>query len=97
MTTFITRYDTTGDGMVQLSFTLPMAHSKIAEGAAAQLANKMGMDPALVVHAKPMGPDFTFFVVYGKVAHLVDTEKVQVVERGCTAFLRSMRLLSVSA
>ena len=64
--------DTTGDGMVQVSFTLPMAHSKVAEGAAAQLANKMGMDPALVVHAKPMGPDFTFFVVYGRVHHLVD-------------------------
>ena len=57
--------DTTGDGMVQLSFTLPMPHSKVAEGAAAQLVNKMGMDPALVVHAKAMGPDFTFFVVYG--------------------------------
>ena len=73
--------DTTGDGMVQLSFTLPMANSKVAEGAAAQLANKMGMDPALVVHAKAMGPDFTFFVVYGRVHHLVDTSKVQVVER----------------
>ncbi|HLN79292.1 MAG TPA: OAM dimerization domain-containing protein [Nocardioidaceae bacterium] len=73
--------DTTGDGMVQLSFTLPMPHSKVAEGAAAQLANKMGMDPALVVHAKAMGPDFTFFVVYGRVNHLVDTSKVSVVER----------------
>ncbi len=73
--------DTTGDGMVQLSFTLPIPHSKVAEGAAAQLANKMGMDPALVVHAKPMGPDFTFFVVYGRVHHLVDTSKVHVVER----------------
>jgi beta-lysine 5,6-aminomutase beta subunit len=73
--------DTTGDGMVQLSFTLPMPHSKIAEGAATQLANKMGMDPALVVHAKPMGPDFTFFVVYGRVNHLVDPSVVEVVER----------------
>ena len=73
--------DTTGDGMVQLSFTLPIPHSKVAEGAAAQLANKMGMDPALVVHAKPMGPDFTFFVVYGSVKHLVDLSAVQVVER----------------
>ena len=73
--------DTTGDGMVQLSFTLPMPHSKIAEGAAVQLANKMGMDPALVVHAKPMGPDFTFFVVYGRVNHLVDPSVVEVVER----------------
>ncbi|GAA3823848.1 OAM dimerization domain-containing protein [Nocardioides panacisoli] len=73
--------DTTGDGMVQLSFTLPVPHSKRAEGAAQQLANKMGMDPALVVHAKPMGPDFTFFVVYGRVNHLVDLDKVVVVER----------------
>lgn len=73
--------DTTGDGMVQLSFTLPMKHSKIAEGAAVQLANKMGMDPALVVHAKPMGDGFTFFVVYGRVNHLVDPSTVEVVER----------------
>src|SRR4029079_12248905 len=73
--------DTTGDGMVQLSFTLPMPHSKVAEGAAVQLANKMGMDPALVVHAKPMGPDFTFFVVYGRVNHLVDPSVGEVVER----------------
>src|SRR4051794_14594519 len=73
--------DTTGDGMVQMWFTLPMTHIKVAEGAAQQLANKMGMDPAMVVHAKPMGPDFTFFVVYGRVPHLVEVDKVQVVER----------------
>ena len=73
--------DTTGDGMVQVSFTLPLPHDKRAEGAAAQLANKMGIDPALVVHAKAMGPDFTFFVVYGRSNHLVDTSKVEVFER----------------
>lgn len=73
--------DTTGDGMVQLSFTLPMAHDKVAEGSALQLANKMGMDPALVVHAKPIGEGFTFFVVYGRVNHLVDPGQVEVVER----------------
>ena len=73
--------DTTGDGMVQVSFTLPLPHSKVAEGAAEQLAHKMGIDPALVVHAKAMGPDFTFFVVYGRVNHLVDTDQVEVVER----------------
>ncbi|MFZ2502706.1 MAG: OAM dimerization domain-containing protein [Nocardioides sp.] len=73
--------DTTGDGMVQMSFTLPIKHSKTAEGAAAQLANKMGMDPALVVHAKPMGEGFTFFVVYGRVNHLVDVSAVKIVER----------------
>ena len=73
--------DTTGDGMVQLSFTLPIEHSKVAEGAAVQLANKMGMDPALVVHAKQMGERYTFFVVYGRVNHLVDPGLVEIVER----------------
>jgi len=73
--------DTTGDGMVQVSFTLPLPHDKRAEGAAAQLAAKMGIDPALVVHAKAVGPDFTFFVVYGPVRHLVDVSAVQVIER----------------
>ncbi len=73
--------DTTGDGMVQVSFTLPMPHDRRAEGAAAQLANKMGIDPAMVVHAKAVGPDFTFFVVYGRVNHLVDPSKVELVER----------------
>ena len=67
--------------MVQVSFTLPIPHDKRAEGAAAQLANKMGIDPALVVHAKAMGPDFTFFVVYGRSNHLVDVDKVEVIER----------------
>ena len=73
--------DTTGDGMVQVSFTLPLPHDKRAEGAAVQLANEMGIDPALVVHAKAMGPDFTFFVVYGPVRHLVDASKVHVPQR----------------
>jgi beta-lysine 5,6-aminomutase beta subunit len=73
--------DATGDGLVQTSFTLPIPHDKRAEGAALQLAHKMGLEPAMVVHAKPMGPDFTFFVVYGRSSHLVDLSKVKVVER----------------
>ena len=78
--------DTTGDGRVQLSFTLPVpfgdeTERARAEGAALQLAAKMGMDPAMVVHAKGMGPDFTFFIVYGRVSHLVDLSAVTVTER----------------
>jgi beta-lysine 5,6-aminomutase beta subunit len=73
--------DTTGDGMVQLSFTLPLPHDKRAEGAALQLAQKMGMDPAMLVHANQIGDGFTFCVVYGRVNHLVDTAQVVVAER----------------
>ncbi|MBE1536272.1 lysine 5,6-aminomutase subunit beta [Actinomadura algeriensis] len=64
--------DTTGDGMVQMSFTLPVPAGPRADAAALQLAGKMGLEPASVVHAKPMGPDFTFFIVYGKTNHLID-------------------------
>jgi beta-lysine 5,6-aminomutase beta subunit len=73
--------DTAGDGMVQVSFTLPIPHDKRAEGAALQLAAKMGLAPALLVHAKAMGSDFTFFIVYGSVSHLVDLREVVVIER----------------
>jgi beta-lysine 5,6-aminomutase beta subunit len=78
--------DTTGDGRVQVSFTLPVpfgtpAERARAEGAALQLAGKMGLDPAMVVHAKGMGPDFTFCIVYGRVSHLVDLSEVTITER----------------
>jgi beta-lysine 5,6-aminomutase beta subunit len=78
--------DTTGDGRIQVSFTLPVPYGTeeeqaLAEGAAAQLAGKMGLDPAMVVHAKAMGPDFTFFIVYGSVRHLVDLAEVTVARR----------------
>ncbi len=82
--------DTTGDGMVQTSFTLPIPPGPKADGAALQLATKMGIEPAMVVHSHgigggggPAGEDaaFTFFVVYGSVRHLVDLDAVQVEER----------------
>jgi len=78
--------DTTGDGRVQVSFTLPVpgvsaADRALGEGAALQLAGKMGLSPAMVVHTKPIGPDFTFFIVYGRVSHLVDLSAVTVPER----------------
>jgi beta-lysine 5,6-aminomutase beta subunit len=73
--------DTTGDGMVQVSFTLPLPLDARAKGAATQLANAMGIDPALVAHARAMGPDFTFFIVYGPVRHLIDLSTVPITDR----------------
>jgi len=78
--------DTTGDGRVQVSFTLPIPFGTSrerarAEGAALQLAAKMGLEPAMVVHAKGIGADFTFFIVYGRVGHLVDLSEVIIAER----------------
>jgi len=73
--------DTTGDGMVQTSFTLPVPPGPRADGAALQLAHKMGIDPAMVVHSHGIGTGYTFFVVYGSVRHLVDLDAVHVPER----------------
>ena len=73
--------DTTGDGMVQMSFTLPVPAGPRAEAAAALFATKMGLDPALVVHAKAVGERFTFFVVYGRSSVVLDLDEVTVIER----------------
>ncbi|MCV2489097.1 cobalamin-dependent protein [Geodermatophilus sp. YIM 151500] len=80
--------DTTGDGMVQVSFTLPVPPGPQADGAALQLARKMGLEPAMVVHSHGIGggggtagDGYTFFVVYGSVRHLVDLDAVAVEER----------------
>jgi beta-lysine 5,6-aminomutase beta subunit len=73
--------DTTGDGMVQVSFTLPVPPGPKAEGAALLLAGKMGIDPAMVVHSHGIGGEFTFCVVYGSVTHVIDLDEVTVVER----------------
>ncbi len=73
--------DDTDDGKVQVSFTLPIPSDAKAEGAARQLAGKMGLQKPLVVHQKAMGPRFTFFVVYGTVDHTVDLSSVTVEER----------------
>ena len=73
--------DTRGDGMVQLSFTLPLPHGPLAEADSVQLVTKMGLDPAAVVHSTPVGPEFTFVVVYGSVTHTIDLDEVRVLER----------------
>jgi beta-lysine 5,6-aminomutase beta subunit len=72
--------DTTGDAMIQLSFTLPVPYGPRAEAAALQLAGKMGLAPVSVVHAKAMGPDFTFFILYGRASHLIDYAGIDVPE-----------------
>jgi beta-lysine 5,6-aminomutase beta subunit len=73
--------DATDDGMVQLSFTLPVPASERARQSALALARKMGFERPQVVHMKAMGPSFTFFVVYGSTTHSVDPDEIEVAER----------------
>ena len=73
--------DSRNDGLVQVSFTLPMSESPRATAAALDLATKMGLKRAQVVHQKSMGPDFTFFIVYGAVEHWISPHELQIEER----------------
>jgi beta-lysine 5,6-aminomutase beta subunit len=70
--------DTMNDGMVQMSFTLPVPAGDEANEAAKQLAKKMGLDEPNVVYFKDLGVDFTYFIVYGKCQHTVDYSSIKV-------------------
>jgi beta-lysine 5,6-aminomutase beta subunit len=73
--------DDTGDGMVQVSFTLPIPSNARAEAAARDLARQMRIERPMVVHQRAVGPDFTFFIVYGSVDAAVDLDALTIEER----------------
>ncbi|MBR0600163.1 OAM dimerization domain-containing protein [Sinanaerobacter chloroacetimidivorans] len=70
--------DTMNDGMMQLSFTLPVPYGEEANEAAKLLAKKMGLDEPAVVFSKDLGIGYTYFVVYGKCQHTVDYTTIKV-------------------
>lgn len=74
--------DTTADGRIQVSFTLPVEQGARGEAAAVALAEAMGMHGILVAHQEQMTPGYTFFVVYGASCHTVDLDALEVPERG---------------
>ena len=70
--------DTLNDGMVQLSFTLPVSCGEAAREAARRLAAKMGLEESQVYHMADLGEGFTYFIVYGKCVHTVDYTDIRV-------------------
>jgi beta-lysine 5,6-aminomutase beta subunit len=70
--------DTMNDGKVQVSFTLPVPDGEKAVEAAKQLAKKMGLEEPSVAHHHALDKEFTFFVVYGCIAHTVDYTTIHV-------------------
>jgi beta-lysine 5,6-aminomutase beta subunit len=61
-----------GDGIVQLSFTLPVPDGLAARKAALELAAKMGFQHPEVVHHQRLTDGYTYFVMYGHSVHTVD-------------------------
>src|SRR5437763_283980 len=70
--------DTANDGMVQLSFTLPLPLNAHAHEAARRYAMLMGISNPLVAHAESIDEAFTFFVIYGACLHTFDPEQILV-------------------
>lgn len=70
--------DTMNDGMMELTFTLPVPYGEEASEAAKVLAKKMGLEEPAVVCSKDMGGGFTFIVLYGKCQHTVDYTSIKV-------------------
>jgi len=64
--------DRLDDGLVQLSFTLPVPYGKAARRAAMQLASKMGLEHPEVVHFQALTDGYTYFVIFGECVHTVD-------------------------
>lgn len=72
--------DRRDDGVVQLSFVLPVPAGERAREAAAEVARKMGMEEVHVAAMEPAAEAFTFFVVYGRTSAAVDYGRIPVPE-----------------
>ncbi|HAK73272.1 MAG TPA: hypothetical protein DCP36_06170, partial [Sporomusaceae bacterium] len=68
--------DTLDDGMVQLSFTLPVPLNNATKEATRQLVVKMGLSEPVVVHAGEISDTFSFFIIYAKCREGVDVTKI---------------------
>lgn len=69
--------DHLGDGIVQLSFTLPVPHGLAARRAALELAAKIGFEQPEVVHYERLTDGYTYFVLYGRCVQSVDFAALQ--------------------
>ncbi|HEY7891784.1 MAG TPA: OAM dimerization domain-containing protein [Solirubrobacteraceae bacterium] len=65
------------DGLMQMSFTLPVPYSLAARQAALELVAKMGVERAEVVHSQRLADGYTHFVMFGSCRHTVDFSVLQ--------------------
>jgi beta-lysine 5,6-aminomutase beta subunit len=69
--------DIKNDGLVQLSFTLPLPCNRKAQEAARVLVSNLGLKNIQVVHFEDIGSECTYFVVYGKCISPIETETLK--------------------
>lgn len=69
--------DQLDDGLVQLSFTLPIPFTPAARRAAVRLVTAMGLEDPEVVHCEKLTEGFTYFILYGHCPHVVDFDALR--------------------
>lgn len=89
--------DRQGDGMVQLSFTLPLAPGALAKEAAKRFAEEHGLREPLVTTMEECAAGMSFFVVYGHSKHAVDTSTIEVAELDTPVLSRDEMVARVKA
>ena len=72
--------DRQDDGVVQLSFVLPIPPSERAREAAAEVARKLGLTQVLVASMEAAAERYSFFVVYGRTDVAIDLASLEVAE-----------------
>lgn len=72
--------DTTDDGAVQFSFTLPLEPSPKTREAAVLLVASWGFHDIKVAHMSSIGVGYAFFVVFGRTDKSVDYTKIEVAQ-----------------
>lgn len=68
--------DTRDDGMIQISFTLPVTSGPKALEAGRAFAARLGLDDIRVACARPAGEGFTFYVIYGRAPIEIDLDEI---------------------
>lgn len=70
--------DALDDGLVQVSFSLPVPLCPESVEAARRLCGQMGLKEPSVYHQADLGHGFSFYIVYGKLKHAVDFGRIVV-------------------
>lgn len=68
--------DTKDDGVVQMSFTLPLEWSEAADEAARRLVSSMGFGDVTIAEGRSIARGFSFFVVYARTKASVEVDEI---------------------
>jgi beta-lysine 5,6-aminomutase beta subunit len=69
--------DSRDDGVVQLSFTLPIGHSAKAADVGKRFLENVGFHTVAIAECRAIDPGFTFFVAYGRTDVAIDPDEVR--------------------